>query len=310
LLHGSPLINKIILLKAIPRDNQMKKLIFILPALCLSLACASMPTMPTMPMGGNQEITKDQVHAENRVMKKNLELALRENEVLKTENAQYKSQVKAQSSEISALNDDIASLNTRYDEETTRLGEEITRLNESYEIVVNDFTLFEQESSQKINALTGQNAGLEKQLADETARLNGINKDQKASFDAQIKAASKELASAKADFAARELALQNQLTKSKQTVMEKDTAIASLEAREKTALEKIKMEEKTIQEQSEKIRQMEKAHQELTASRQDLQKIIEEKQVIIDSLSRKPGPNPVASQPAPQSVPQPVKQKN
>ena len=277
----------------------MKKLIFILPALCFALSCAA------MPQGRNEALVKDQVHAQNRVMKKNLDLALRENEVLKTENAQYKSQVKKLDCTISKLNADLESLNTKYNEDTASLNEEIARLNESYEIIVADFTQFEQKSDQTIHELTEQNAQLKNQLADETVRLNGIIKEQKASFDTKIQAVSQELASTKAGCASREKDLHNQLSELNRKSVEKDAAIKSLEARQQAGLEKAAALEKTIREQAEKIRKMEKADQELMESRRNLQKTIEEKQAIIDKLSRKPDPTPA---PVPQTDPKPVKQ--
>ncbi|MFZ2634079.1 MAG: hypothetical protein WA081_14430 [Desulfosalsimonadaceae bacterium] len=277
----------------------MKKLIFILPALYLALACAS---MPTMPMGQNQALAKDQVHAQNRIMKKNLDLALRENEVLKTENEQYKSHVKELDCTISTLNADMESLTTKYNEDTASLNEEIAELNNSYETLHNDFTLLEQESGQRISELTEQNHGLEKQLAAETTRLNSVIKDQKASFDSQLTAAAKELASTKDGCASRELALQNQLSESKKAAVKKDADIQSLEARHQEALKKTAALEKTLQEQTEKIQKMEKAHQELITSRQDLQKTIKEKQTVIDKLSQKPNPAPAASKPVPKPI--------
>ena len=287
----------------------MKKHIFILPFLWLAAACASMPSMPMMPLGQNQAIAKDQVHAENRVMKKNLELALRENEVLKTENAQYKSHVKELDDTISTLNADIKSLNAKYDEDTTRMGEEIVRLNESYDILVTNFTQAEQESSRKISELTQQTTGLEKQLADETARLNGIIKDQKASFDAQIETAGEALAAAKTECASREKDLQNQLSELNQKFTEKDTAFKALESSRQEDLKKAVALKKTIDEQTEKIKQMEKAHQEQLTTLQDLKKTILEKQSIIDQLSRKPDPVPASAAPSP-TDPKPVKQPN
>jgi len=281
----------------------MKKQIVILPALCLLMACASMPTMPVMATSQNKALDQDQVHAENRMMKKNLELALRENEVLKTENARYKSQVKELNNAVSKLNEDIASLTLKYDEDTARLNDELTRLNESYEILVNDFTRADQESCQKISELTAQNTGLQKELAEETDRLNTIIKDQKASFDAQLKTAGEEVAATKAGCTKRETTLQDQLSASKQAATEKDSAIKTLEQTRQETLKKAAVLEKTIQEQTEKIRQMEKAHQ-------DFKKVIEEKQAVIDKLSRKPDPAPAVSLPATPSAPQPVKQKN
>jgi len=241
------------------KDNQMKKLLFLIFFAGLSFSCASLPVMPTAQ---NHAGGSDQVNAENRMMKKNLELALRENEVVKTENARYKSQVKKLKKEVSSLNDDLASLTLKYDEDTTRLNDEITRINESYDILVNDFTRADEENRQAISELTSQNTGLQKQLADETDRLNTAIKDQKALFDAQLKASQEELTAMKAGCVERETALQNRLTASKQAAAEKDAAIKTLEQTRQEALNKVTDLEKTIQEQIKKIQGLEKTNQE------------------------------------------------
>jgi len=268
----------------------MKKLIFILPSLCLILSCATMPTMPVMATGNNKTVDQDQVHAENRIMKKNLDLALRENEVFKSENAQYKSEVKNLKKDIAAVTDELAELTEKYNEDTTRLNEELARLNESYEIMMNALTLMEQESSQKIADLTDQNTGLQKRLTDETARLNTVITDQKASFETQLKTAEKTLAATKAGCIDRETALQGQLTASKQAMTEKDAVIKTLEQTRQETMKKATALEKTIQEQTEKIQDLKKINQELTSARESLQKALAEKQAMINTLSRKPEP--------------------
>ena len=56
-----------------------------------------------------------------------------------------------------------------------------------------------------------------------------------------------------------------------------------------------------------KIQKMEKAHQESIKSSENLQKIIKEKQSVIDKLSQKSEPTPAARQSDPKPAPQPIK---
>lgn len=248
-----------------------------MPALCLVLSCAS---MPMMPVNQRQAAANDQAHAENRIMKKNLDLALRENEVFKSENSRYKSEVKGLKKELASVKEELAALTETYNDDTTRLNEEIARLNESYEIMVTDFTRMAQESQQHIAELTDQNKGLQTHLIDETERLNVAIKNQKAIFETQLKTAEETLAAEKAGCNARETALQSQLTTSKQALAEKDAAIKALEQARQDAMKNQAVLEKTLQEQAEKIRDLEKTNQELTAAQKTTQKPVEEKQAI------------------------------
>ncbi|MBU0993267.1 MAG: hypothetical protein KJ737_12300 [Proteobacteria bacterium] len=246
----------------------MKKLIVLPFLICLITSCASIPRQAP-------DLIKDQFRAENRLMKKNLDLALRENEVLKTENLQYKSKVNQLNKTVSKFKADLESLNNKY-------NEDMIRMNEDYETICANLTALEEQSDAKIEELTRLNSGLEKKLSDDVARLNGQLDKQQLSFTAERKLL-------KAGYESKMLELENQLSLSKQESDKKDAAIASMTADLKEAQARIVDMEKTVKEQNEMIKKGEKERQELTQSSQDLQKITEEKRTMIDESNPKTG---------------------
>jgi chromosome segregation ATPase len=82
----------------------MEKMIFTTVFLLTLTACAGMPGGPALHTGA---APRDQIEAENRLMRNNLSLAVRENEVLKEENLRYKSEVTQLSDCVARLTADI-----------------------------------------------------------------------------------------------------------------------------------------------------------------------------------------------------------
>lgn len=246
--------------------NHMKKLIFLYVLLCVTVSCASIP-------GQNHDALQDQLKAENRLMKKNSELALRENEVLKTENAQYKSEAKKLGEAVQRLTGDLEALKGKYDED-------MARANDAYEDLCNHFTVLEIESDQTIQTLIESYAALEKQCSDEVSNLNHQLNEQQKSFSAERNLL-------KTGFESRIKELDVLLGSSRQESSEKDKKIESLEEDQQKAGSKIIDLEKTIHNQNEKINRFETLNQDLVLSNQQFQKDIEEKQITIDQLTEK-----------------------
>jgi uncharacterized protein YoxC len=244
----------------------MKKLIFLYVLLCVAVSCASMP-------GQNRDALQDQLKAENRLMKKNSELALRENEVLKTENAQYKSEVKKLSEALQRLTGDLEALKGKYDED-------MARANDAYEDLCNHFTVLEIESDQKIQTLTESYAAIEKQCSDEVSNLNRQLKEQQETFSAERNLLI-------TGFESRIKKLDVLLGSSRQESTEKDKKIEALEKDQQKAGSTITDLEKTIHDQNEKIKHFETLNQDLVSSNQKFQKDIEEKQITIEQLTEK-----------------------
>ena len=71
------------------------------------ISCAGMPGGPASHING---APRDQIEAENRLMRNNLSLAMRENEVLKEENLRYKSEVTQLSDCVARLTADIETM--------------------------------------------------------------------------------------------------------------------------------------------------------------------------------------------------------
>jgi chromosome segregation ATPase len=244
----------------------MKKLIFLYVLLCAAASCASIP-------GQNREVLQDQLKAENRLMKKNSELALRENEVLKTENAQYKTEVKKLSDAVRRLNEELEALKMKYDAD-------MAIASQAYEDLCSHFTVLEIESDQKIQTLTESYAALEKKSSDEAANLNHQLNEQQENFSAERNLLI-------SGFESRIKELDDLLASSRQASTQKDKKIEALEKDQQYAGSKIIELEKTIQDQDEKIQKFETLNRDLVLSNQTFQKDIEQKQIVIDQLTEK-----------------------
>lgn len=91
----------------------MKKTIFTMIFLLTLTSCAGMPGGPASHMSS---APRDQIEAANRLMRNNLSLAMRENEVLKEENLRYKTEVTQLSDCVARLTSEIADKDQRHQE--------------------------------------------------------------------------------------------------------------------------------------------------------------------------------------------------
>lgn len=89
----------------------MPKILFMLICLFGLTACAGGSGVPGMNLNN---APRDQIEAENRLMRNNLSLAMRENEVLKEENLRYKSEVTQLSDCVSRLTAEIEAMEGRH----------------------------------------------------------------------------------------------------------------------------------------------------------------------------------------------------
>jgi chromosome segregation ATPase len=207
------------------------------------------------------------------MIKKNAELAMRENEVLKRENAQYKSETEKLTAQVQVLAGELEALNAKYDED-------VAKLNDAYENLCDHFTALELESDKKIQTLTESNAALEKRISDEVLRLNALLEDQKAAFQSE-----RDLL--KSESHAKVNGLEEKLSIAKKESAEKDTAIESLKKDHQKDQAQVTALEKTVRDQNEKIKDSETKFRDIQASHQQLQKQMDEKQTIIDQLNAK-----------------------
>ena len=120
----------------------MKNYYYLFLVVCFLASCAAMP-------GGREKLTTDHLCAQNRLMKNQLNLAVRENEVLKEENLHYKSELNNLNQTISKLQCDIESLNVRY-------NDDMAKRDGLYENLRTQFNLLENESEEKIKKLNGR----------------------------------------------------------------------------------------------------------------------------------------------------------
>ena len=217
------------------------------------------------------------------MMNKNLDLALRENEVLKTENMGYKSDVATLNEKVLNLNAEIQSVNKKY-------NEDMAQMNESYEDLCLRFESLERESDVTIAELTDINMALEKKNADEITKFKGLLQAQSDSFNS-------ERDSLKAEFASRMMEMEKQLASVKQMVQEKDAAILLLVGNLKKANELAVHLESVVKKQDETLQRKDKEYQELVTSNRKLQADIDEKQAKIAELIKNLPPAPEPAKP-------------
>jgi len=118
----------------------------------------------------------EQVKAENRIMKKNLTLALRENSVLKDENFQYKNDNISIRSKIRLAESEIHALKKKNELD-------LALFNQKYEKLEKEYSILEAEGTLRINKLAAANKTLEEKIAIDTAEFRKILKKQEEEFN-------------------------------------------------------------------------------------------------------------------------------
>ena len=203
----------------------MKKIVILFIALVMAPACVTLNHDQSARLG-------EQLKAETRLMKNNLTLAQRENEILKAENRQYRKETVRLTGEIGRLNSDIDALNRKYDRDMAQMTEQYNRICEEY-------AFLEKSSGEKIQELTDLNLALDKRMKDEISRLNGAMAEQKASSE-------KARIALEQDFAGKKKKYLAQLSSLKETLNEKQAAMDSMKAMYDTALRQIENLQKQI----------------------------------------------------------------
>jgi chromosome segregation ATPase len=182
----------------------------ILIFLLLLSSCASV----NISSDGN---VNEQLKAENRIMKNNLTLAVRENSVLKDENIQYKDNNNKLKTRVRLLESEIESLNKKHQQD-------IALLAEKYENLSRKNFILEQESSTKIQELTTVNKALEEKLSAEIALLNENMRKQDEKFN-------KERAAFETAFSSKELQYQKELAQLKKDLLNSSIEMESLKTK-------------------------------------------------------------------------------
>ncbi len=206
----------------------MKKLIIFSILSCLTIiSCRSLK-------GDTHPLVKDKLNAEMHLMKKNLNLALAENAVVKTENRQYKSEGNKLKKTISELDAQLESLDRKYIEDTSRMTE-------NYQNLSDEFMLFEAQSNEKIKNLTDQNAMLLKKFSEEVGRLKMQLKKEREEYSAE-----RELTRSK--YEAALLALEKKVALSNEQLAKAEAVIKSMQDEKAEAAKKITELENKIKE--------------------------------------------------------------
>jgi chromosome segregation ATPase len=103
----------------------MKKIIITVMFLLASSSCAGVPGEPGLQFSS---APRDKIEAENRLMRNNLSLAMRENEVLKEENLRYKSEVTQLSDCVARLTSELSDTDSRHQKRAAELEALLERL--------------------------------------------------------------------------------------------------------------------------------------------------------------------------------------
>jgi chromosome segregation ATPase len=229
----------------------------------LIFSCVSAP-------GGDRDNTVDHLKAENRMMKRNQNLALRENEVLKIENLKFKAQSDTLSDEVSRLMGELRTANETYETD-------MDRMNAEYEELCSCHETLERESEALIGNLTAINQDLEKNHAADTARLNDRLKDQTAAFQSEREAL-------KGEFASQMAEMNRQLAAVEQTLREKEAEILVLTEQLKAATAAAAHLETAFKETKDALARKEMENAELLAAARKLEAEIAEKKAYINAL--------------------------
>jgi len=200
--------NKIIIMNKL-KAGSSGILIFCINFMLLT-SCTSVNITPDVNLN-------EQIKAENRIMKKNLTLAVRENSVLKDENIQYKGENSRLNARVKLLESEIESVKKKYDHD-------IALLNEKYESLNKKNIILGEESSSKIQELSALNKSIEEKMTGEITKLNEIIRKQEEKFN-------NDRASIETAFSSKELEYQKQLAQIKKDLLTSTMEMESLKSK-------------------------------------------------------------------------------
>lgn len=190
------------------RSSGLKSVIFL--CLLLPVSCRSV-------IISDDSNLNEQIKAENRIMKQNLTLVIRENRVLKDENIQYKDETGRLKTRVKLLDSEMGSLKKKYDQD-------IALLNEKYDNLNKKNMILEQESSSKIQELVAVNKTMEEKMGGEIKTLNENIRKQEEKFN-------RERAAIETAFSSKELEYQKQLSQLKQEILTANIEMESLKSK-------------------------------------------------------------------------------
>jgi len=212
----------------------------------------------------------EKIQAENRILKKNLTLALRENSVIKDENIGIKDENTHLKSRIKLLESEIESLNKKHAEETNLLNRKYDNLSRKNEIL-------EKESSTKIQQLTQINKSLEEKLSSEITRLTDESRKQEERFN-------RERLDMETVFAGKEMEYRKEIAALKNGLLAAKTELESMRAALDVTDAKLKAAIDDAESVKLKLAEIEKRHK---AAENE----IAEKNRIIENLKSSAGTN-------------------
>lgn len=147
----------------------------------------------------------DQLKAENRVCSQNLNLFMRENDVLKTEIIKLKQHNADLKSRNNLFKSDLTALQAKYKNDSAVWNERYSSLQQKYDVFV-------KQSDDKVQELTHLNKALEKRMADEIARLAEAIRRQEVDFIKEKEALVSQNTKKELEYQAAIDAMQKQLT--------------------------------------------------------------------------------------------------
>lgn len=173
-------------------------------------SCASFTFSKDEPVG-------ERIRAENRIMRQNLNLAMRENSILKEENIQIRSESSLLRSRVRLLESEIESLNKKH-------SEDINLLNEKYQNLSRQKDIADRESALKLQEMNTANKALEEKLSAEIKRLSEENRTREEQFN-------KERLAMETAFAGKELQYRQEQADLKKNLLDVTTELESIKSR-------------------------------------------------------------------------------
>lgn len=191
--------------------------------LLLILAVLSCSSINTNSSGEAGDSSAEKVMAENRILRENLALAERENDVLRNENIQYTDENNKIKAHLKMLESEKKSLEKKY-------TQDIALVNDKYENLSRKYTSLEKESSARIKELTDLNKQQEEKMTGEIALLNESIRNQEKKYNSDIEKLERAISDNELAYKKESAALNSRLEEFKGKI---DIAAADLNKSEK-----------------------------------------------------------------------------
>ncbi|HON77323.1 MAG TPA: hypothetical protein PK544_02435 [Spirochaetota bacterium] len=219
------------------------------------LACATMGSRDCLEQNR-------QLKSENALMTGSLKMLKRENSVIREENIDYKRTLSQSIARVESLESEVASIREKH-------KRDLALWKNRYNNAVTESSILKKESSEKIQELTNLKNSIEARLSADIAELNEtIRKNEQER--------GKEREDLKKQLADREYVLSNEIEDLKKVVVQKESEIADLAAKNRDLAQQIKDARDRIEALEKQGRALEDTIRSLGEQLQQQKKLTEE----------------------------------